>query len=239
MPRVRADETPCAGTWPRTGQACRNPARTGRATCAAHDPDGDQRPAPPPDEARCQAANKESGERCRKRHDPGATVCGSHGGAASQVRAAAEVRILHAELHTLAANLVGHPVENPLEELGRVAGRLRAWTELLEDRVQNLLTARDNSGQADGNGEGIRYEARSGEQIRGEVQLYERSIVQFGNLLTAIARLDIDRRLTQIEQDKVDLIARAVDAAIREAGLSGEQVTAAKRSVARHLRSAG
>lgn len=138
----------------------------------------------------------------------------------------------------LATDLIGTPVDNPLVELGKVAGRARAWMEMLEGRVIALLEGEPDPEQTEKERaeHGIRYRGGAGEQTRAEVALYERAMNQLGTMLTAIARLDIDRRLVQIEQDKVELVAKAVDAAIREIGLDGDQATNAKRAVVRHLR---
>jgi hypothetical protein len=244
MPRVGPGQPVCTGVWPITGNPCKNPPEAGFETCLAHDPAGDLRWPPPREEKRCIGTNKESGERCRKGHGPGGKVCEVHGGATDQNRLAAALRVAEGDLMALAADLVGTPVDNPLVELGKIAGRVRAWMEMLEGRVSALLVGEtatredeDDEGSA-GHRDDIRYPHRAGEQMRAEVQLYERAMSQLGSLLTSIARLDIDRRLVQIEQDKVELVAKAVDAAIREAGLSGEQATVAKGAVVRHLRAA-
>lgn len=236
--------TACTATWPITGKPCANAPRPGHDTCAAHDPDGDQRRVIP-DHQRCTATNRESGERCLRYHAPGGKVCAMHGGNAKQVREKAENRTVEARLESLAADLVGKPVANPLTELSRLAGRARAWMEMLEERVQALLDEQDGAPRADSDAgdddetpaRGIRYPHRAGEQIRAEVQLYERAMSQLGTLLTSIARLDIDTRLAKITERQADAVIAALEAGLTAAGIIDAGVRSrAKAAAARELR---
>jgi len=223
MRRAKPNETPCDAVWPITGKPCRNAPCDGHDTCEAHAPEGDLRAPAPPEEQRCTATNRESGERCRRHHRPGGKVCAPHGGNAKQVRQAANVRAAEAKLTAKAAKLVGEPVDNPLVELGRVAGRARAWMELLEGRVEALLESEPDAQNDEDEGEGdgstqrradIRYAHRAGEQTRAEVQLYERAMAQLGTMLTAIARLNIDERLAKVTDAQAQAVMGAVEAAI-------------------------
>jgi hypothetical protein len=239
MPRVGPGQPVCTGVWPITGNACKNPPQDGYDTCLAHDPSGDLRWPPPAEAKRCTGTNKESGERCRKGHGPGGKVCEVHGGATGQNRAASEGRVVEAELVNLATDLVGKPVGNPLTELSKLAGRARAWMELLEARVQALLDDEPEYGEeADGKKErGIRYRGGAGEQTRAEVQLYERAMAQLGTLLTAIARLNIDARLAAITERQAEAVIAALEAGLTAAGVSEPgQRTAAKAAASRELR---
>lgn len=92
---------------------------------------------PPPDEKRCVGTTK-LGERCERWAIKGATVCRRHGGAAPQVKHAAEKRLQHAAAEK-AVVTYGLPREiDPhtalLEELWRTAGHV-AWLNL---RIQEL-----------------------------------------------------------------------------------------------------
>jgi hypothetical protein len=237
--RAREGDTPCSGIWPLTGNPCRNAARAGLGTCVAHDPGGDPRPTPP-EEFRCTATNKESGERCRRQHAPGGVVCAMHGGNAPQARAEAKRRATEARLDSLATDLTGRPVGNALTELSRLAGRARAWMQMLEERVQALLDAESapSGGDEEEQGDhGIRYYHRAGEQTRAEVQLYERAMGQLGSLLTSIARLNIDERLARITERQAEAVIAALEAGLTAAGVRDpEQRTAAKAAASRELR---
>lgn len=242
--RAHPDETACTGSWPITDNPCKDLPRPGHDTCAAHDPDGDKRPAPPDDERRCQATNKWSGEPCRRYRHPGTTVCGPHGAGARQVRRKAAERIAEDEIMTVATDLIGTPVDNPLTELAAVAGRARAWMHALEDRVAALLEATDPGTPVDGEDDaqpqaGVRYPHRAGEQIRGEIQLYERAMDRLGHFLAAYARLNIDDRLASISAKQADAVIDAIEAALTAAGVRDPaQRTLAKQAAAQKLRAA-
>lgn len=122
-----------------------------------------------------------------------------------------------------AAKLVGVPVDNPLAELAKLAGRARAWMEFFEDKVESL-------------GDEMRYEGKAGEQLRAEVALYERAMDRLGKFLADFGRLNIDERLSKIEEAKADVVLRAIEAALAHVGITGAQATDAKRVAARHLR---
>jgi len=237
--RARPGETPCTGVWPKTGNACRNAPRDGHDTCDAHAPEGDLRAPAPPEHQRCTGTNKESGERCRRHHATGGKVCAMHGGNARQVRGKADERVVEETLMSLAADLVGTPIDNPLIELGKVAGRARAWMELLEERVHSLLEDGPDPGQTEKERaeHGIRYRGGAGEQTRAEVALYERAMAQLGTMLTAIARLDIDTRLAAITERQADAVVAALEAGLTAAGIRDPgQRTIAKAAAARELR---
>lgn len=183
-----------------------------------------------------------AGQRCRKVAEPGQDVCAKHGGKAPQARAAAAKRIVEAELMELAETLVGAPVDNPLTELANLAGRARAWMELLQGRVEKLLeTSADVADEQernsrDGKNSGIRYQGGAGEQLRAEVALYERSMDRLGKFLADYGRLGIDERLAKITEMQAEKVIAAIDAALAHAGVTGKTATEAKQVAARHLR---
>ncbi len=87
-----------------------------------------------PHRERCSATAKRTGERCRRWPMPGARVCVMHGGAASQVKRAAERRVAEAAAMK-AVQTYGTPVETDpitalLDELARTAGAV-AWLEAM------------------------------------------------------------------------------------------------------------
>lgn len=231
------DESRCTGNT-RNGERCGQYARSGANTCTQHGEDG----------RRCIgiiagiAHPENKGQRCRKPAEPGQDVCDKHGGASPQARAAAARRMVEADLMELAQNLIGAPVDNPLTELANLAGRARAWMELLQGRVEKLLEAQDGSedrqdqDSADSKNKGIRYQAGAGEQLRAEVALYERSMDRLGKFLADYGRLGIDERLAKITETQAEKVIAAIDAALAHAGVTGKTATEAKQVAARHLR---
>lgn len=177
------------------------------------------------DEQRCTAVARRTGERCRGPRLTGARVCRTHGGSAPQVRAAAAERALDQRARTLLAELEIVAVEDPLTELGRLAGEVVAWKNAMRERVGLL------------NGQ-LRYSARGvgTEQLRAEVALFERAMDRCSQILGLIARLNIDERLARISERQADAVIEAVEAGIATLGLTDDAVTAARQAVARRLR---
>lgn len=114
------------------------------------------------------------------------------------------------------------PLGNPLEELADAAAEMKAWKDKLASLVADLTS--------------IRYGTDGGEAIRGEVQLYERSLVEFAKTLAMIAKLNIDERLVRIHEQQRDMILAAISLALAEAGVTGDRADQARRTAARHLR---
>jgi len=147
-----------------------------------------------------------------------------HGGAAPQVRAAAAERQLDARLERLVGQLEGERCDNPLEALAQLAGEILAWKDLVRQRVSEL--------------QDLRYASNGpvGEQIRGEVILFERALDRCVKVLGMIARLDLDTRLAKITEEQAINLVRAVEVGITAAGLSGASAERARRAVAGELR---
>lgn len=175
-----------------------------------------------PDKVQCKATASTSGNRCRRAAIPGGTVCAFHGGNAPQVRAKANERVAEAQLRKELGKLQIVPVENPLLELQILAGEAKAWKELCADHVARL--------------ERLRYGGQAGEQIRGEILLFERAMDRCGTILAVIARCNIDERLARIQERQVELVADAVSRVLAEMGLSQEQQREARHGLSRHLR---
>lgn len=151
-----------------------------------------------------------------------------HGGGSRKVKAAAAARVAEAkaqrELGRLAAvQGPAEPVADPLTALARLAGEVLRWKDLLAEHVAEL--------------QALRYGGEGGEQIRGELVLFERALDRCSTVLATIAKLDIDERLARIEEAKAALVLRAIEAALDAAGVAGEARVEAKRVAARQLRS--
>lgn len=227
------------------GTPCKSPALVDSDYCRAH---GDaQSGLPfgglPPEERRCTATAsggftrpERKGERCKKWAMAGQTVCDHHGGMAEQNRIAGARRVAEAKLQAQAADMVGVPVDNPLTELAGLAGRARAWMDLMQGRVEILLTATDPTAAEDGGENGIRYRGGAGEQLRAEVALYERAMDRLGKFLADYGRLGIDERLARISERQADTVIAAIEAALNAAEVRDPGLRiAAKKAAGRHL----
>lgn len=155
----------------------------------------------------------------------GTGPCRLHGGNFPSVATAAERARAHSELQAVLAGLgQAEPVENPLLALQELAAEALQFRNALRAMVQRL-----NS---------LRYDGQAGEQVRGEVLLYERALDRAGKVLADIARLRIDERLAAISQQQTDTIIEAINAALNAAGVVdiGARNTA-RRAAAAHLSS--
>jgi hypothetical protein len=156
---------------------------------------------------------------------PGDGRCRLHGGStknqklgAAKIKAEREVRKVLAELDV-------EPVDDPLTALMQLAGQVLAWQKATAALVNDLEHR-------------IRYEGATGaEQLRAEVQIYERAMDRAEKVLSSIARLNIEERLAQISEAQADRVIAAIDAALAAAGLAGADASKAKQVAARHLRS--
>jgi hypothetical protein len=128
------------------------------------------------------------------------------------------------DLQAVLAELDVEPVEDPLTALSQLAGQVLAWQKATAALVNRL----DDK---------VRYEGAAGaEQLRAEVGLYERAMDRASNVLSTIARLDIDGRLARIEEEKARILMEAVQAGLDAIGVTGEQATQVKQVMARKLR---
>jgi len=144
------------------------------------------------DRVRCTARAKSTGERCRQYPKPGSKVCHYHGGAAGQVRAAAQRRLQVQAVEAEVANELAFQsisgVMNPLEAMSQLAAEVQATSEALAARV-NALNA-------------IRYSAvGSGtEQVRAEMTLLGQYQDRTARLLDMMIRSGFENRKLLLDE---------------------------------------
>lgn len=115
------------------------------------------------------------------------------------------------------------PIMDPLTEMAKLAGEVVAWKDAIADHVSFL--------------EDIRYDGeKSGEQIRGEIVVFERALDRCNTVLATMAKLNIDERLAQVSEMQAQMVADALSAVLREMGLDPTQQREAKTRVAEKLR---
>lgn len=237
MPRRPSfGDTLCNGIWPISGKPCKCAARKGMETCPAHDPAGDQRIPPPPDEIRCTAANKESGERCRNGHGPGGKVCGMHGGKARQVVAKAAKRTAAEKVKKMAATY-GLPVEiTPeraiLAEVHRTAGHV-AWLEhqvhaLTEGELVWGITRVKEGGEDRGTTEEAVPHAL--------LKLYQVERSHLAKVCADAIRVGIEARQVKLAEDQGAMVAQAIRAILDDLKLTAAQRAMVATVVPQHLR---
>ncbi|MFJ9771222.1 hypothetical protein ACIRVF_08255 [Kitasatospora sp. NPDC101157] len=173
---------------------------------------------------------EESAEYCGLRagwgtSHPGTGRCRLHGGNTPGQKVRAAQDIAEQEVRAVLAELDVQPVDDPLTALMQLAGQVVAWQTATATLVNRI-------------GDEIRYEGGAGaEQLRAEVQLYERAMDRANAVLSSIARLNIEERLATISEAQAERILGAIDAVLAHLGVTGVQAAEAKTIAARHLRS--
>jgi hypothetical protein len=150
----------------------------------------------------------------------GAGRCRKHLGNSPNVARSAAREQAEAEARAVLAELDVRPVGNPLLALRRLAGQVIAWQEACARLVNKL--------------EDVRYSGQVGgmkpEQLRAEVAMYQDAMRQSASVLSSLAKLDIDARLSTIEQRNAQLILRAMVAAFATARMAPEMQEAVGRT---------
>ena len=167
-------------------------------------------------------AKTRAGGTCQQVPIHGTRRCRYHGGKSPNALAGAARRQAEDQMRKVLGRLNVVPVEHPLTELLSLAGEAKAWKNLCAEHVANL--------------ERLRYGTEGGEQIRGEIVLFERAMDRCNTILSSIAKLNIDERLAAIQERQVEVVAVALGKVLAELGLSLEQQQEARHGLARHLR---
>lgn len=107
---------------------------------------------------------------------------------------------------------------DPLAALLAVAADAEAWRHACKVIVGEL--------------DQLRF--KSGNELKAEVALFERSMDRSARILGDLARLGIESRLVKLEEAKTDLMANALDWLLGAFGVAGSDV--ARRQVAAMLR---
>lgn len=156
----------------------------------------------------------------------GVGSCRYHGGASPSGKKAAATVKAEREVQALAAQLLATaaPVVNPLERLLALAGETDAWLTAARVRVGGLLDA-----------DTLTTWGESGEDVKALVKVYERALDRTASQLAAIAKLDIEKRLTAIAERDHARLEHGVEAAWL-AGRQGLELEAARSAFAAVLR---
>lgn len=179
---------------------------------------------------RCGARKHQGGGTCTQvagwgTDHVGEGPCKLHGGNTPNVAKGAKLALLERQARELFGATVpdSPPVDNPLAAYAELAGRVLAWMRLMDSLLDELT--------------GVGYrDQRNGEQVHAAVQLYERAMDRSNQVLSSYARLKIDERLVAITEAQKQIVLGAIDAALNELGLDGEDRAKAIQAVARHLR---
>lgn len=167
--------------------------------------------------AQCTAHRRNSGGvRCRQHAISGSNVCRWHGGANPSVVRAGKRRLAQQRAAELLEDLGTdvEPIEDPVSELQRVAGRMKA----LQDLLWAELHPRD----------GTRPDPAA-------VEVFQDSADRLAKQLAELQRLGLFRAQVQVEATKAQLLAQALQAILRDLNLSPHQRALAPGLIREHL----
>jgi len=182
----------------------------GRATCGAKRRQGD-------------------GAECKLRAGQGTDHlgvgrCKYHGGSTRNQRKAVEAQVIEAKARTMFGRAFDDtPVGNPLDVFAELAGTVRGWMRTMQALVEDLGRPGYSS-------------ETTGEQIRAEVQLFERAMDRANTVLSTYAKLNIDDRLARISEAQAFTVLQAIESALAAAGVTGSRAIEAKQAAAKRLR---
>jgi hypothetical protein len=177
-----------------------------------------------PDRQRCTAHSSRTGDPCKLWAIRGANVCNKHGGRAPRVKAAAAARVVEQDIAKTLGRFAVVPVHDPLTALAELAGEITAWKELAAERVAALKDLAQRNFQS------------GSDEVRAEIQVYERALDRCVHVLATIARLNIDERLVKISEQQAAIVKTALLGAMEDTGLPREQQREAAGHLARRLR---
>jgi hypothetical protein len=176
------------------------------------------------------------GHRCGNTALPGSDFCRAHLNARGDLQRYVRTRVdVRAEEELAAIQrddaipeevraASGATIGNPLVELLYLAAEMKAWKERIKKRVDEMKV------------EEYRYSTdKLGEQLRAEIVVYERAMVNLTGILTKIARLNIEERLMRITERQAEIIEMAITGALAEQNLPVSIQEAARKSVVRRL----
>jgi hypothetical protein len=155
----------------------------------------------------------------------GQLVCGRHGGKSPRALLGAKVTLGEDRALRELARLDLEPVGNALEALQAHAAIVIAWRDRFA-AVVNKLTE-----------DSIRYEGKlHGEMLRAEIVVFERAMDRCTTTLAALARCQVDERLTTIRENDAKMIAAALALALSEAEIPEDAAELVRIGFGRRLR---
>lgn len=175
----------------------------------------------------CHAHNRQ-GERCKNPVMENQKVCRFHGGRTPNALRGAERKALMDEVTEEARKLqLLGPEERFKSPQDAIAGLYRAadrgeWMlQVLTMRIQGLNELRWRS---------------DSEQIRGELDLWDRTLAKHTTTLSTIIKLALNERQLQIDEYIGRAVVKCITASLRASGLEGLNLERAQREAHRLLR---
>lgn len=178
----------------------------------------------------CTGTSKQAGRRCRLRPIPGGKVCKWHGGGAPQVQEAAARRLATQQITASVEAVLAHEgvtaVEDPLQELGKLASASTALMNALGARVNSLDELEHHAGV------GQQYSPA----IKAEVQMYERAMDRTHRLLDSLVKHGYMERQVTIAETEALLVSGVIRRVLAGLGLTSAQQAQAQTLLATEFR---
>lgn len=204
-----------------SGRQCGNLEVEGMEFCLKHMPD-----------SMLEEAEAVTGvKRCRQCHEYAAESTNPPACTRHKITPGKVLKLVQGQAAEIAQELVetyaeqlehAPPVNDPYGELMAVTGELKAWKDIVRRKVGNLKK--------------FGYAGKTGEQTAAEVALYTQALRDLSSVLLSIGRLNLDARLVGIRQQTVEMMDRALDLALEEAGVDYGKKTEARQTFKRHLK---
>lgn len=180
-----------------------------------------------PDDRKCKAKAKHSGNPCKRWAIPGGTVCASHGGNAPQTRDAANRRVaaqaIEADIEATLAHEGIEAIEDPLDELGKLASSARALMHNLGSRVNALEEIET-------------WDEKNAPHVRVAVELYERAMDRTHRLLDSLIKHGYAERQVTLAENEAMLVAGVIRRVLAGLGLTAEQQKLGQSLLAQEFR---
>ncbi len=188
----------------------------------------------------CGAKARSTGAPCTRPVGEGKTRCRYHGGAAPQVRAAAQTRTAEARARRIMATygqkVDTNPVDALLDEVRWTAGHVAWLRERVRDLEQDALiwgtTERVEKGATEFAGVDVTEAARPNVWLT----LYQAERKHLLDVCKAAISAGIEERRVRLAEQQGQLLVGVIRAILGDLNLSAEQSARAVEIVPRHLR---
>lgn len=180
---------------------------------------------------KCTAVSRRTGKPCGSYAVKGTVVCRKHGGSAPQIKKTAKLNYaryivkekVRREVGALAVDVpIESRVTDPLIELQRLTTEAIHFKDVLGKMVNELKDIE-------------RITTDGAVQIRAAVQLYGEAMDRTAKFLDMAMKHDIAGKIVKIEAAKVSAISAAISRALASAGLSSEQESTVRNTLAIEL----
>lgn len=168
----------------------------------------------------CVGHKRKTGEGCRGNRVSGTTLCSKHGGLAPQTRRKGAERVAAAKIAATHGDLMEQhrrPGQHPYELLAEVTEGMAVVLRMVQQRLADLSTAAPD------------------EDTRAEMNLYRDYARALAPMAKMLLDADIDERIVQLEEAKIERLFGAVMRGMRAANLTFEQQDAVRAVLADDL----